>query len=246
MTDGVVRELRERIVSGALAPGARIDINEIAAEFGVSQTPVREAILQLEGLGMVHRQPYRGTVVTGIDAGRLEEVTALRIDLEGRATLLGVPRLSGEDLARMRELHAQLDEHARLHANDGTERQDGFNRLNREFHGVIYAAADSPSLVRLVEMLQHEADLIRLRVDMQRPTAREFHAEILAACEARDEQAACDATRRHLLDSFFAIRGEATPPETGIHADVLRDIRIGASNDARAEASADIRMETTR
>ncbi len=232
MTDAVVRELRDRIVRGALAPGARIDINEIAAELGVSQTPVREAILQLEGLGMVRRQPYRGTVVTGIDPNRLEEVTALRIDLEGRATALGVPRLSDVDLARMRELHAALEGPSRQSATrsasedtgDRADASDRFNRINREFHGVVYAAADSPSLVRLIGVLQDEADLIRLRVDMKKPTAHAFHAEILAAAERRDARAACDATRRHLLESFFAIRGEALVPEGGILADVLREL----------------------
>lgn len=234
MTDAVVRELRDRIVRGALAPGARIDINEIAGEFGVSQTPVREAILQLEGLGMVRRQPYRGTVVTGIDPNRLEEVTALRIDLEGRATMLGVPRLSGVDLARMRELHAALEDHSPWGATqnspggtgDRVDVSERFNRINREFHGVIYAAADSPSLVRLIGVLQDEADLIRLRVDLKRPTAHAFHAEILASAERRDARAACDATRRHLLDSFFAIRGDVLVPENGILADVLRELRM--------------------
>ena len=64
MTDQVVRVLRDRIVSGDLAAGARVEINELCAELGVSPTPVREAILQLEALGLVTRQPYRGTVVT--------------------------------------------------------------------------------------------------------------------------------------------------------------------------------------
>ncbi|MGK0721755.1 GntR family transcriptional regulator [Leucobacter sp. W1478] len=230
LTDAVVRELRDRIVRGRFAPGARIDINEIAAELGVSQTPVREAILQLEGLGLVHRQPYRGTVVTGIDANRLEEITALRIDLEGRAAQLGVPRLSDADLARMRELHTTLETQSPPGADPGddggADASDRFNRINREFHGVIYAAADSPSLLRLIGVLQDEADLIRLRVDMKRPTAHEFHAEILAAAERRDARAACDATRRHLLESFFAIRGEALAPENGILADMLRDLRM--------------------
>lgn len=222
MTDAVVSELRGRIVSGALAPGSRIDINEIATELGVSQTPVREAILQLQAWGMVDRQPYRGTVVTGIDAGRFEEVTALRIDLEGRAALLGVARLSEADLERMRGLQ---DELVSL-ADAGELDSERFNRLNREFHGVIYRAADSPSLLRLVELLQDEADLIRLRIDMEPPMARAFHADILAACVRRDAGAACEATRAHLLESYLAVRGVTSAPDEGILADVLRDARM--------------------
>lgn len=222
MTDAVVRELRKRIVAGDLAPGARIDINVLAAELGVSHTPVREAILHLEGLGMVTRQPYRGTVVTGIDPNRLEEITALRIDLEGRATLLGVPRLSQRELERMREFN---DEFAAGERN-GPHGPDDFNRLNREFHGIVYAAADSPTLLRLIESLQDEADRIRLRVDMKRSTAPAFHAEILEACERRDAQAACDATRRHLLETYFALRGGEPRPGEGLLAGVIRDTRM--------------------
>lgn len=227
-TDEVVRILRDRIVAGTLAPGVRIDINDLAAELGVSHTPVREAILHLEAVGLVTRQPYRGTVVTGIDDTRLEEITALRIDLEGRATLLGVPRLSDEDLVRMRALHDAL----KSHGPDADPTGESFNRMNREFHAVVYAAADMPSLSRLIDQLQDEADRIRLHVDMSRATAESFHAEILMACERRDAAAAAEATRRHLIESYFSMRG-ARDIHPGILADVLHDTRI----DTRREAT---------
>lgn len=221
MTDQVTKVLRERIISGSLKPGARIDINELSGELGVSQTPVREAILQLGALGLVTRQPYRGTVVAGIDNTRLEDITALRIDLEGRAALLGTPRLTDDGLDRMRHLQAEL-----IAAQDSqTHTVEDFNMLNRDFHGLLYAASDSPTLLRLIGLLQSEADRIRLHFDMSKASAVAFHAEILDACERRDAQSACDATRRHLLQTYMDMRGGDAAIHGGILADVLRDTR---------------------
>ncbi|MBN9215037.1 MAG: hypothetical protein ABS62_00310 [Microbacterium sp. SCN 70-200] len=203
MTDDVVRILRDRIVSGDLAPGARIDVTLLATDLGISRTPVREAILQLEAAGLVQRQPYRGTVVAGIDVNRLEEVTALRIDLEGRATTLGVPRLTDDDLDQMAAILDELD--ARAAEPDFS--RGVFNDLNRRFHDIIYAAADAPHLRAIVGTLAAEADRMRLHFDVRAPLAEHFHREILDACRRRDASAAAAATRAHLLESYLAMRG---------------------------------------
>lgn len=219
MTDQVTRILRDRIVGGELPPGSRIDVSTLADELGISRTPVREAILQLETAGLVVRQPYRGTVVAGVDPNRLEEVTALRIDLEGRATVLGVPRLSDADVDRM----AQLLEELESRRDDEDFSQGVFNELNRAFHGVVYAAADSPTLHRLIETLGAEADRIRLHFDMRAPLAEAHHREILDACRRRDADAAAEATRRHLLESYLGMRGGELVIPAGLLAAVLRE-----------------------
>lgn len=217
MADDVARVLRDRIVDGTLPPGTRIDIGETAGQLGVSPTPVREALVQLESAGLVARQPYRGSVVTGVDPNRLEEITALRIDLEGRAAALGTPRLSDADLTRMRGVLDELESRS----TDENFARGLFNRLNRAFHSVIYAASDSPTLVRLIDLLNDEADRIRLHFDMRAPLAEAYHRTILAACEARDADAAARATRLHLLESYVGMHGDRTI-HPGILADVLR------------------------
>lgn len=223
MTDEVVRLLRSRIVCGELSPGSRVDIPTVAAELGVSRTPVREAVLQLESAGLVTREPYRGAVVAGIDLGRLEEVTALRIDLEGLAARRGASRLTDPDLARMRAAHEALGV-----ALDGAENAvERFNLLNREFHVIVYTAAAAPTLLRLIGILMDEADRMRLHFDMSLAAAQSHHEEILVACERRDGQAAREATRRHLLESYFGMRGDRAVPH-GILADVLREERLEA------------------
>ncbi|MFH8251211.1 GntR family transcriptional regulator [Microbacterium sp. B2969] len=224
MTDEVMRILRDRIVGGELPAGSRVDVATLAAELGISRTPVREAILQLETAGLVVRQPYRGTVVAGVDVSRLEEVTALRIDLEGRAAALGVPRLSDAAVERMAGI---LDELEARHA-DADFSLGVFNELNRAFHAVLYGAADSPTMLRLIELLGAEADRIRLHFDVRGPFAEEHHREILDACRRRDAAAASQATRSHLLESYFAMRGERVVRD-GILADVLREQGIEVS-----------------
>jgi DNA-binding GntR family transcriptional regulator len=219
MTDEVATILRDRIVGGDLPAGGRVDVATLAAELGISRTPVREAILQLEAAGLVVRQPYRGTVVAGVDAGRLEEVTALRVELEGRATLLGVPRLTDADVTRMAAVLAELE--AR-HDDPGFSR-GVFNDLNRAFHGIVYAAADSPVLVRLIEVLGAEADRIRLHFDVRSPLAEAYHREILEACRARDASAAARATQLHLVESYLGMRGDGRSVPPGILAVVLRE-----------------------
>lgn len=219
LTDQVARILRERIVSGDLPAGARVDVTTLATELGISRTPVREAILQLETAGLVTRQPYRGTVVTGIDTNRLEEITALRIDLEGRAAFFGTPRLTSDDLARMVATLDELD----ARTDDAAYSAAAFNDLNRAFHDVLYAAADLPHLAALITTLGAEADRMRLHFDLRAPLAEAYHREILDACRRRDAAAAADATRRHLLESYFGMRGGDRTVGPGILADVLRE-----------------------
>lgn len=221
MADRVARLLRDRIVAGELDAGARIDVTTIAADLGISRTPVREAILQLEAAGLVIRQPYRGTVVAGVDAGRLEEVTALRIDLEGRAAALGVPRLTDADVGRMQDI---LDELDRRH-DDADFSRGLFNELNSAFHGVLYEAADSPVLLGLIRSLEQEADRIRLHFDVRAPLAEEYHRRIIDACRNRDAAAAALATRLHLLESCLAMRGTGAAP-AGLLADVAAELGL--------------------
>ncbi|MCX6502490.1 MAG: GntR family transcriptional regulator [Microbacterium sp.] len=218
MTDEVARILRDRIVRGELPAGSRLELATLAIELGVSRTPIREAILQLETAGLVQRQPYRGTVVAGVDPLRLEEVTALRIDLEGRAALLGVPRLTDDDVARMTAI---LDELEARH--DDEDLATVFNELNRAFHDVLYRAAGAPVLTRLIETLGAEADRIRLHFDLRSPLAEVFHRQILAACRDRDADAAARATRLHLLESYFGMRNQGRDVTPGILADVLHE-----------------------
>lgn len=213
----MARILRDRIVGGELRPGTKVDIEAIASELSVSRTPVREAILQLEGLGLVERQPYRGAVVTGVDPERLSEVAALRIHSEGLAAGFGATRLSDDDVQQMR---ATLDE---IEARGGDEdfSLGVFNELNARFHGILLNATGAPTLIRLVETLTAEADRMRVHSTFDHTSSMLAHREILAACERRDGAAVRELMRQHILEAYFM--GDTPHAVTGLLSEVLVD-----------------------
>ncbi|MEU6140586.1 GntR family transcriptional regulator [Streptomyces sp. NPDC047081] len=201
--DLVFEHLQERIVSGELAPGDRLDPTEIATSLGLSRTPVREAILQLDSAGLVRRLPYRGVVVAELDRRLAEEVAALRIHLETLAARVAVPRLADADIAEMRAAHEQLQ---RALAGEHPERE--FNELNRRFHMALYQRADSAVLLRTIESLAGQAERIRMHFDLRHSPAGRHHEAILAACERRDADAVVAATRDHILAAHRLMMGE--------------------------------------
>jgi GntR family transcriptional regulator, rspAB operon transcriptional repressor len=210
VADEVFDRLHERIVTGDLAPGDRVDSGEIAESLGVSRTPVREAILRLDAQGLVERQPYRGVVVTAVDEAAAEEVAALRIHLETLAVRAAVPRLRPSDVARMRDLHHEL---ATLIA--GPDAQRGFAELNREFHLTLYRAAGAPALIQLLSELSGRAERMRLHFDVRQGRALDDHARILAACGSGDIEEAVAATRGHILGAFLMMMPEGYTPPAG-------------------------------
>jgi len=203
VADEVFARLHERIVTGDLAPGDRVDAGDIAESLGVSRTPVREAILRLDAQGLVERMPYRGVVVTAVDQTAAEDVAALRIHLETLAARAATPRLQPQDLARMGEVHEQLEA-----VMSGPDAQRGFTELNREFHTTLYRAAGSATLVRLIDDLSAQAERIRLHFDVRRGRALDDHAAILAACRSGDVEAAVSATRDHILGALRMMMSE--------------------------------------
>jgi DNA-binding GntR family transcriptional regulator len=215
VADQVYERLREQIVTGERAPGDRLDPTDVAGELGVSRTPVREAVLRLDADGLVERLPYRGVVVSAIDPDGVAEVAALRLQLETLAVRAAVPRLTDGDLARMHELHARLGT-----AMTGADAQESFRALNRDFHLTLYRAAGSPLLLRHIEDLADRADRFRLHFDVRQGSAVGDHAEILAACEARDTEAVVSATRRHILVSALHMLPDGAPVAPGSLLDV--------------------------
>lgn len=195
--DQVFDRLLERIVSGALSPGDRLDPTEIAESYGVSRTPVREAILKLDAEGLVERMPYRGVVVTGVDPSTAEDLAGLRIQLETLAVRAALPRLTDEDVDHMRDVHERLQV-----AVGGPQAQSAFAELNREFHLTLYGASGSPTMTRQINDLSAQAERIRLHFDIRHGHAVEDHARILAACAERDVEEAVAATRDHILGAL--------------------------------------------
>lgn len=191
-TEFVESALRDAILSGALAGGAPLRQEDLAAAFGVSRMPVREALRQLEARALVEFHPHRGAVVADISAADVADISAIRAALEPAALRASLPHLTTADLDLAAELAAEMD----------CETDPGrMGELNRRFHMTLYARCGLPRLLGLVE--QHLAAVDRyLRfqmaaLDYNRPSQDEHHA-LLAACRAGDADAASRVVEAHV------------------------------------------------
>lgn len=190
--DLIAAVLREAIISGALAGGEQLRQGEVAAEFGVSIIPVREAMRQLLAEGFVVLQRNRGAVVAEISVEEIVELFDLRCLLETALLELAVPRLSAADLALAAQHQQMLD------AEQDINKWGHWNWL---FHETLYRPAGRPRTLAIVANVnQHVDRLLRVQmslVDGKRKSRRE-HGAILAACERRQVKKAVSLLEQHI------------------------------------------------
>ena len=147
--------LRDRIHSGAFGPKARLNIDALARELGVSAIPVREALRRLEAEGWVKFQPNVGAIVAPLDATAWEQQMVAVAILEGVATAEAAPHLRPADFAKVRKLAAEMEQIAA--EGDMTK----FSRLNRRMHAIIMARCPNAYLLELLEQTNQRLDRIR-------------------------------------------------------------------------------------
>jgi DNA-binding GntR family transcriptional regulator len=188
-TDLVVALIRELIITGQLAAGEQLRQRDLAQRFGVSQTPVREAMRRLESEGLLVCDTHRGFTVMAPDDGPVAENFQIRAALESLGASLAASKIDADGLARL----ASLNERMRSLADDDPAYAD----LNREFHFTVYEYAHSPlllSLMRLLWAALHGGP----RVARSHAESARQHDEILAALRAGDAEAAAQRTRDHI------------------------------------------------
>lgn len=190
--DTLADALREAIVNGELGGGDALRQDELAAHFGVSRMPVRDALRQLETEGLVTIHPTRGCFVSRLDPTDIQEVFALRSLVEAEALQLAFPSLTSQT----------LDEaDAVLERIDRCRHPGELTSLNRTFHMLLYRDCGSTRLTDLIATLHGSADrYVRLfMVDAGYGRAsQDDHRAILAACRAGDPDAAVGALKLHL------------------------------------------------
>ncbi len=187
--------LEEMIVDGSLAPGERLDETELAQRFGVSRTPVREAIRVLVAIGLVEAGGRQGAVVARVSVAMLIEMFELMAVLEGMCAELAARRATPEERAAMHETHKTLE------ASCAARDPDAFYRVNTRFHDQLYAAAHTQFLADQTLRLRRRLAPYRMRVTYQPGRMRDSlveHAAILAALDEGDGAAAMQAARDHL------------------------------------------------
>lgn len=200
MNDNAVRKVRDDIenalVSGAFAPGERLDEVQLATRFGVSRTPVREALMQLSAIGMIELRPRRGAVVVAHGPARIYEMFEVMAELEGLAGAHAARRLTEEDRSAIQAAHD------RCRASAEAADLDHYYYENEAFHLAIYAASHSGFLIEQCGALHRRLRPFRrlqLRVSNRLKVSFEEHDRVVAAIFAGDAEAAKASLRAHVV-----------------------------------------------
>jgi DNA-binding GntR family transcriptional regulator len=185
-TSRTVDAVRELILRGVFATGARLGEVELAERLGVSRTPVREALGRLAVEGLVEIAPNRGARVASWTVAELEGVFDLRAMLEPELTALAVPNAGPGDIA---ELDALAQEMARVGSPGAGQDLDAVVSLNREFHDRLVALADRPAMASALAGAIHAPIVLRnfhTYDDASLRRSLAHHVEIVAAMTAGD------------------------------------------------------------
>jgi DNA-binding GntR family transcriptional regulator len=189
-TQYVQEEIKRRILTGQLTPGQALVETELAAQFGVSKTPVREALKTLAGTGLVVMSQYKGVTVRMVDADMAREVYDVRLLLEPEALKRAVRRGASLDAARDALTRADA-------ATDTAER----SLANREFHRALYLPCGNPLLGRMLDEVRDQAALVSAVAWAASPSwEREAgeHRDILRLALEGDADGAARALHAHI------------------------------------------------
>jgi DNA-binding GntR family transcriptional regulator len=200
----VVETLREKILSGELKAGESLRQAALATELNVSRIPVREALLQLEGEGLVVFEPHKGATVTELNAQHVVELFELRAMLEGHLLAVSLPSLTEEKLAEASDILSQLDK-----ALGKENAANTWSELNSRYHNCLYSAANRPQTQDLVDTLNKNADrYIRMHLLWAGGISKAGpeHNQLLAYCKTGDVDAAVAVLRNHILSSRDEIK----------------------------------------
>jgi len=196
LSERLRESIEEEIATGKLLPGSRLDEVELARRFGVSRTPIREALRLLLGEGLVETRPQRGAVVAQVTPQRLIEMFEVMAELEAMCARLAARRMSDAELAAVEAAHEACRGSAA--ARDA----DAYFYANERFHYAIYAASHNNFLFEQAAALQRKLRPYRrlqLRVRNRPQRSFEEHQAILDALREGDADKAQLSIRSHVV-----------------------------------------------
>jgi DNA-binding GntR family transcriptional regulator len=204
MAEAALERLREAIIMGELTPGTPLRLEDLARQLGMSISPIREAVRQLEALGLAEHVPHHGAKVMAPDIEEMRELFAIRLALESMAVRRAAELLEESDAASAR---------AHLTAYDEARKRGDIRaavRAHGAFHFALYNASRSPWLVRLIRPAWDSCERYRPVLFAKGPLQdrhEELDVELLAACESRDPERAGTALydHLHLANDIYAV-----------------------------------------
>ncbi|SIS94043.1 GntR family transcriptional regulator [Neptunomonas antarctica] len=189
------KELENQIFTGKLKPGDRLDETKLSEIFGVSRTPVREALLQLKAAGLIEMRARKGAVVASIELKDLLEMFEVMAELEGMCARLAARRASVEDIEDIRNAHNACQTAAE------NKDYDQYYALNVDFHEAIYKAARNRYLASETIALRNRLSPYRrtqLRNSNRVMESFTEHSQIFKAIEDRDVNMAEKLLKDHV------------------------------------------------
>ena len=192
------RQLREMMHSGELRPGMRLNQAELAGKLGISRTPVRDALIELENEGFVAPSGRRGLVVAEISIDDLIEIYEIREALDGMSARLAAQRASEEQLDALEETHVAM--HERLEEFDAY----GWTRLNIEFHTQLFDASGNRRMAAYRPIIYLSLQRLYTAVTWQRQSPLASwaeHRELLDALHEHDSDRSEQIARAHIADA---------------------------------------------
>jgi DNA-binding GntR family transcriptional regulator len=202
--DETVARLRSMITEGELLPGARIAERELCDRFGISRTPLREALKVLASEGLVELLPHRGARVTQLSAPELRDAFEVVAALEGLAGELACRRIDAAGLAEIEALHVEMSAHYR-HGDLAA-----YFGCNQAIHEAINRAAGNQQLTELYALLSNRVRRTRYLANHSPErwaAAMREHDEILDALRRRDGPACNVLLRAHLAHKLYTVAG---------------------------------------
>ena len=212
-TEILVSEIEKLIVNGSMVPGQRLDEMVLAKKYGVSRTPVREAIRALIAIGLVQNTGKQGSQVAKLSISMLIEMFELMAVLEGMCAQLAARRATKNQLFEMQKTHELLEETF----EKGTHKE--FYNVNLQFHDQLYSASHTQYLAEETLRLRRRLSPYRMRVTFQpgrMNSTLEEHNKILIAIKKGESELAKNEAISHLrligndLEDFIASVSSST------------------------------------
>ena len=195
-TNSVRSRLADEIVEGTLSPGMTLDETEIAERYGVSRTPVREAIRNLAATGLVEMRPHRSAIVTRPSLDQIRSMFEIMAELEALCASMAATHMTAAEKHALQQIHGLLA--TIMQAGDPSR----YHEANERFHAAIYAGSHNDYLVEITLATRVRLSPFRRVQFVNAGRLSQSYAEhdaIVAAVVAGDRNAAADAMRAHIM-----------------------------------------------
>ena len=193
--DNLVERLAGEIAASVFPPGSRLDEVTLATRYGVSRTPVREALRQLESTGLIERRPFRGAIVSQPTPDALADMFVAASEIEATCARLAALSMSAADRNALRRTHDKMGDVARAKG------KDAYHDVNIAFHERIYAGAHNATMATVARDLRRRlAPFRRGQFDAANRVPQSYaeHEEIVRAIERGNGEEAATLMRQHM------------------------------------------------